>query len=508
VSSPFFAKASDEAVGSFHYSSGLIELNLSDEAVAILGSPHPVKADGRDVDHLTQLAYEVTGGIHEIRHFVDTFGTIAGLTLFREQLRLLKEFAELCTDLQSSGGRWEQMPVSWALDANAPSRVRNFVRRAKAFDLASEIFIAPFAPVEVEGHHDELYKELEYEQGGGKVDATPVRLGRIRVSTGELRMRTVWYPLGFEAMIEGTAHALARNFVEEYFPREVAERFERRIWPIKSTQDAKGRTDQRLAQIATPYMVVDLLVTRFFRAHGIERFPRDLLLTLVDRVLSTLHIKEVPGTLPGTTQIETLRPGATLVELLERNEPRDLIAGKLVDAPELTRTYASVLEKFEKTSDWTEIKGASLSAELAIWESYLSETFIIPLLRERLNGGGRAFATYAGFFELLVKIGLPPVQVYNGRIVLDRMPPRVQQAWASQLMLSEIMRQALNSSGPVFCPRAGSTIPGLASVNLAFEGKCSVHLHLGCGTYRHRQPAVVTPDCLFENALRVCGLER
>jgi hypothetical protein len=506
VSQPFFAKASDAAVGSFHYPYGLVEFNLSDEAAAMLQNLGSVKTDGRDVDHLTRLAYEATSYFHEMRHFIDTFGTIAGLSLFAGRLKLLNDFAALCTALRSSGMRWEQMPVAWARDAKPPPLVRDLVRRAQAFDLGSEIFIAPFTPVEVEGHHDELRVEMDYERGG-KADATPLRLVRVNAE-GKQRQRTVWYPLGFETMIECTAHGLARTFVEHHFPDEVAKRFERRAWAIRSTADAQGSTDQRAAQTATPYMAVDILVTRFLRAHGIERFPRDLLLTLVDRVLSTSHIHAKEST-PGTTEIHSFRPGAMLMEVLEQGQPQGLVTGTLPDAPEVTRAYASMLEAYEKGGDWTEIKDDQTPpASLAIWETYLAKRFVVPLLRERLNGGD-AFTTYAGFWELLKKIGNAPVRVVNGRMLLDEgMPTRVKQAWFHQLMLSEIMRQTMRSSGPVFCPRAAATVPGLATMNLAFDGGCDAHVRLGCGTYRHLQPAVATPNCLFEGTLKVCGLER
>jgi hypothetical protein len=505
VSAVFFSRASDKAIGSFHYTLGLVEFNISDEALELVSKLRTVERRGRDDQTLVRLAYEAASYLHEMRHFVDTFGTLAGLSLFSARLDLLKDFSALCLALQQSNVRWLETPVTWARDPQGLKEVRDLVRRAQAFELGSEIYIAPFEPIEVEGHAEELHREFKNERGG-TLDATPLRYLRVGADGVQLP-RTVWYPLGLETLIEGNAHAISRTFVEHYFPEPIGAMLERRIL-TQAAQDVQGGTDQRAAQTATPYMAVDVLISRFLRRHGIERFPRDLVLTLIDRVLCTSSIA-VKESQAGHTEMHVDRVGVKLVNLLESEPQENLGAGALEPTPEVTRLYKSLLAEFDRGGDWQSVEDDRLPlSSIAIWESYLAKTYIVPLLRERLSSDHRAFTTYDGFIELLAKIGLPPARAVNGRLILTGMPERVQQAWWHQLMLSNIMQQVMRSSDPAMCPRASGIVPGIATMNLAFQGDCSRHLLLGCGTYQRGQPAVRTPKCLFEDTLRVCGFER
>jgi hypothetical protein len=509
VNRTFFARADDAQVGEFHYHLGLVEFTLSEPAKAIVmqisEGRQQVSVEQRDESTLVQLAYEVTSFFHEMRHFVDTFGTMAGISLFSARLVVLKEFVALSEALNEARMRWDLPLSKWAMQDDCPQAVRDVVRRARTFDIASDIYIAPFTPVEIDGHREDLKIELDYERGG-KADAFPLRIGRIDDS-GIERLRTVLFPLGLEALMEGNAHALSRTLVEHYFPEPIAQRLQHRSNIIQS-RDERGLDDQRAAQTTMPYMVTDLLITRFLKCHGISKFPRDLIFGLTDRALTTSSIQRRQE-IPGTTEMHTDRAGGVLVDLLEAEDPQALGAGSVSDAPEMTKAYEALLAGLERGGDWQTVKDDTMPlSSIAIWESYIAQSFIVPLLRERLATGHRAFTSHEGFITLLPKIGLPPARVANGRLMLAIMPPRVQQAWWHQLMLGEILRQLIRGDGSVFCPRAHATVPGVTTMNLAFEGDCQRHLRLGCGTFRPGQAAMITPKCLFEDALRVCALQR
>ena len=426
-------------------------------------------------------------------------------SLFSARLEILKDFIALSQALRKVGMHWRLPLVKWAEEEGCPKQVRDFIRRARAFDVGSDIFISPFAPVEIDGHREDLSIELDYERGG-KADAFPLRVGRIG-QDGVERRRTVLFPLGLEALIEGSAHAFSRTFVGHYFQKSVSVQLEQRFKRIIA-QDGHGRGDQRVAQTMTPYMVTDLLITRFLRRHNIPTFPRDLVLALTDRVLSTSVIR-VQEQVPGTTEIHIDRVGGKLVDILQGHNPQDLGAGSLSDAPEVTAVYQSLLSAFEQGGDWQTVddNGSALSS-IAIWESYLAQHFIVPLLRERLATNHRAFTSYEGFLALLPKIGMPPARVANGVLILEIMPRRVQQAWWHQMMLGEILRQLIRGDGRVFCPRAHALVPGVITMNLALEGDCQQNLRLGCGTFRPAHAATRIPKCLFESGLQVCALER
>jgi len=137
----------------------------------------------------------------------------------------------------------------------------------------------------------------------------------------------------------------------------------------------------------------------------------------------------------------------------------------------------------------------------------MAKTYVVPLMRARVASDSRAFASHAGFIDLLNQIGLPPARVANGNLMLGVMPERVRQAWWHCLMFGELMWQAARSSGALFCPRAHPSLPGIDSMNLALVGDCKAHLKLGCGTHEHGTQPVFAPECLFEDTLRVMGLK-
>jgi hypothetical protein len=269
----------------------------------------------------------------------------------------------------------------------------------------------------------------------------------------------------------------------------------------------QAANDQIAAQMATPYMAVDLMIGRFLQGHGIFGYSRDLVFAAVDRVLSTAKIGLIEVQ-PGTTGLHFDRVGRMLLDLLESEDPELLKAGTISDNSVLTSAYKSLVADLEGGGDWESVKDdRSPLSSVKIWESYVAKNFMLPLLRERVATNGNVFTKHNEFLGLINRIGLPLVRVVNGKLVFGDMPERVQQAWVHQLMLGQILHQ-LVKQGPIFCPRAFSTLPGIDTVNLAFETGCDAHIPMGCGTFRPGQRAATTPNCLFEHALRVSALER
>jgi hypothetical protein len=504
----FFAKADDAHLGSFHYPLGLVDFTLSDPAHKIMnrifeGGP-PISAEEEDEDRLVQLAYEVTSFFHEMRHFVDAFGTIAGISLFSNRLERLKDFAALAGTLRSVGMHWKLPIGEWAQATDCPKVVRDFVRRARAFNAGSEVYISPFEPVEIDGHVNDLKIELDYECGG-KADAFPIRFNLFG-QDGIEKLGTVLFPIGLETLMEGNAHAICRTFVESYFPAPVAQRLQHALRLITSL-DEQGQFDQRVAQTTTPYMVCELLISRALRRRGIGKFPRSLVLAIIDKALGRSLIR-LHDSLPGVTEMHVDRVGTRLVQILESEAAEVLAEGAVSDDPGVTKAYEKLLAAFEAGGDWQSVEDTGTPASsIAIWESYVAKAFIVPLLRERLETGHRAFTTYEGIVAMVPKIGLPPARVANGNLMLSIMPPRVQQAWWHHLMLGEIFSQLARGGTHVFCPRAHATVPGITTMNLALRGDCEQHLRLGCGTFRVGHVGH-TPECLFEDALRTCALQR
>jgi hypothetical protein len=502
---PIFSQTGATQFGDFNYPLGLLAFDLSasgrDGFERISRGERFNAADG-DEDALTRLAYEMMSLFHEMRHFIDMFGTAAGCALFGGYVARLKEFAEISATMREAGIRWKFPLVKWSGENDCPLAVRKFIRQARAFSVGVDLFISPFNPVEIEGHCEDLLVELDYERGG-KADAFPLRIGLIKGD--EETLRTMLFPIGLEALTEANAHALSRNLVGHYFPPSIAERLEQRSTTFD--REDQATTDEIAKHMAMLYMAVDLMITRFLKGQGIFGYPRDLIFAVVDRVLSTAKIALIEVQ-PGTTALHCDRVGSMLLDVLESEDPELLKAGTISDKSVLTSAYKSLIASLESGGDWKSVQDdRSPLSSVKIWESYVAKNFMLPLLRERVATNGRVFAKHNEFLGLINRIGLPPVRVVNGKLVFGNMPERVQQAWVHQLMLGQILNDMVKKE-EISCPRAYSIFPGIDAVNFAFEGDCDEHMVMGCGTFLPGQAATTTPNCLFEHALRMSSLER
>ena len=507
VSAAFFSRSTEGEVGSFYYPLGMIVFTLSDPAKAVLDqirNNQPIRVEDYSHDALLHIAYEVTSLFHEVRHYFDAFGTLAGCSLFSGRLSVLKKFAQIGQTLNQVGFPWSLPLADWAKSPDCPQPIRDFIRNATGFEIAAELYVSPFSPVEVNGHIDSLSTELPYE-GGGTADAFPLRFLRIGNDGGE-SLRSVLLPIGLEALMEGNAHAVCRELTGYYFPPDIALEL---ALPQRTTVMVEPGDDreQAVARASMPYMVTDLLISRYFARNGIPHFPIDLILALTDHVLVRGSIRAADVS-PGVTALHVDRLGSHLVALLEHCDPETLASGVLPESSGMELAYDGMLASFEQNGDWDTIDDdRSPLSSLAIWEAYVAKRCIVPLLRQRKISSNEAFRSVSGFIVALNEVGMPPVRVANGKLLFDSMPPRVQSAWWQQLMLGEILRQLVSGDAVVFCPRAHGTLPGINTENLAIDGDCQRHLLLGSGTFRKAQ-AAFQPDCLFESALKACGIQR
>ncbi|MDM0109614.1 hypothetical protein QTH97_32160 [Variovorax sp. J22R24] len=509
MTAPFFSRATEEEVGSFYYPLGMVAFTLSEPAKAVverIRSHQPIRVEDHGHEELLRIAYEVTSLFHEMRHYFDMFGTTAGISLFLGRLSLLRKFVQIGQTLNAARMPWTLPLGNWAASGVCPEPIRHFIRHARTFEAAEELYVAPFAPLEVEGHTQGLTVDMAYE-GGDTVVAFPLRIARVRAD-GEARLRSVLHPIGLEALLEGNAHAVCREMSSHCFPPEIARELTLPHRMTISHGDTEGTdTEQAVAQSVTSYMVTDLLISKHFANHGILQFPRDLILSLTDRVLTTGVIQTV-HLQHGATGIQFDRLGNDLVDLLVASDLKALAAAAQSTQPEVDHAYDGLLASLERRPDWDGVKDDdSLLSSLAIWEAYVAKHCVVPLLQLRQATSNRAFRGVSDFLNALNVIGSPPVRVANGKLLIDSLPARVQSAWWHHLVLGEVLRQLVRGNTPVFCPRAHSLFPGIDSANLSFEGECRRHMPRGCGTFREA-PVAFQPNCLFENVLNECGLKR
>ena len=501
---PLFSESAGHEFGTFFHHIGLVRHSLTPEVAKFLQDSIQNDHSWRESlsqEEVTRVAFEATSLFHEVRHLYDAFGTTAGVSIFAGHMKLLKEFCEEFYHLQSEDISWSLPLAQWAQNSLQPQPRRDFVRRGRAFHNGVSLFLAAFRPVAAEGHIEDLLAELD--AVGGKVEAFPLRV--MTHFQGATKPVTVFHPLGFETMMEGSAHAVVRNLVGHYFPEFVADELLMAIHAVDHDGDSSV-VESRAADTTPPYMVADLLISRFLRSHGVEKFPRDIVLGLIDIVLSLswLELVEVG---PGITAAKFDGLGGLLVHALEQQSIDGLKKG-VVKAPEAVDLgYKALLSALEEGGDWdTVTDDHSPLSSVMIWESYAAQNLTVPLIRARLETDHRAFRTQDGFVELLATMGAPPISVVDGRIGFS-MPQRVIEAWGHVTMLEYVLHQMLEGRTNIDCARRFQTIPGIESLNYASKNSCADFVRTGCGRYE-KGVFAPSPPCLFENVLHRCRLAR
>jgi len=416
---PLFSEADDTQFGSFHYALGLLEFSLSPEArkgFERIRKGQKFTSDDGEEKSLTRLAYEMLSLFHEMRHFVDMFGTITGCALFWGHIERLKEFLTIGEILGTVGANWKFLLVKWSGEQDCPPEIRKFIREARAFSVGADLFIAPFKLIELDGHRDDLILEVDYVRGG-KADAFPMRVGVVK--NGVEQLRTILFPIGLEALTEATAHAISRDLVSNCFPEAISQRLKQHSFAVPASSSTHYNThsisftfaksqlenEQALGQMATPYMAVDLMITRVLERRGITKFPRSLIFEVVDHVLSTTEIKLIEVS-PTTSGLYFGRLGDGLLDLLNSEDKETLELGHLANKTYINSAYKGLATKLERLGDWRTVKDdRSPLSSLRIWEAYVAKSFILPLLRERISTAGRAFTSTNDFLILINKLG-------------------------------------------------------------------------------------------------------
>jgi hypothetical protein len=500
---PYFSEAASHEFGAFYHHLGLVRHSMTAEVAGFFRAAMGDDAGwGKRLEtgEMTRIAFEATSLFHEVRHLYDAFGTLAGISLFGAQMSLLKSFCVEMHMLRREGLSWSLPLAGWAKAPELAQARRDFVRRARAIHSGTAMFLAAFKPVEVPGHIEELVVKVD--GPGGAIDAFPLRF----VSYVEDRAtpKTVLCPLGFETFMEGNAHAVARNLVGSYFPPEVADELLMAVHVIDL--DDEDDAEAGIAGRTPPYMVVDLLISRFLRAHGVEQFPRNIVFGLIDIVLSQSWL-EIIDIAPGVTGAKFDNLGGVLVDVLGQQSVEDLATGKVTAAPEIDAGYRALLDQLEKGGDWDTVEDdLSPLSSMMIWESYCAQHLTVPLLRARLASDHAAFRTHEGFAELLGKFGQLPVSVVDGGLRFN-LPERVVQAWGHVTMIASILHQLLDGRERVDCPRRAETVPGIHACSFVAESDCANFIRTGCGRFEAGIFAP-SPPCHFEDILRRCGLAR
>jgi hypothetical protein len=496
----FLSSREGQLFGSFHYPYAIVEHSLSHDANAavekglVKKQSAEIPEDFEDVEVSIDVAYQASSFIHETRHFYDQFGTFAGLSLFSNFIEMLKNFYAAAVRIKVDGHRWHWPDGKWVAQKVSPAEVRRLIRNARAFRQGSELLLGAFAPVEIDGHIDDVMTEA-VTTNGLTVDVAPIRIFA-GPHSGSLVAKTILYPLGMEVLFEANAHAITRNFVEGAFSKKVADSLKQDHLAIEYNDGE--RPD--LARQILPYMVLDLQISKYLQEHSKEKFSRNTVFGVADEVLSLLNL-QIEHTSDVDTRIEVPRVGKLIEDVLARTPVDDLVAGNVPANDLVTQIYRTLLQSFEQGGDWETVKDdRSLLSSIRIWESYVAQHFAVPLLRRRLATGHQVFRSSAGMLELIEELS-PPTVASDGRLKVD-LPDRVGLSWAQVLMAGQLT-QSIAVRDTVLCPRAFATVPGLSNASFSRKYNCDDYVSIGCGKFDG--VTIENTPCMFVDLLRDVG---
>lgn len=400
-------------LGSFYQHLGLLSFEQTDrgrEAIDALTEGRPIDPS---VASDLEVAGEVGAYLHELQHFADVFGTAAGTSLVSSGLRWIKAFAELCDEAEVRRVHDPKWP-----DCEEWTKKRAKILRGFRFALRAEkLFSRPFEPFVSNDADDSLFVDVHMPRDGTTVRAALDGQPSIIIE-----------PLGFEALIEGSAHLHARDVIDRYFPSlSYDAQFRVSKWP--------AGFDVKLP--ATAYMTIDILVSRWFKNHGIEEFPRSIVHQIIDRTLSSAGYKlgEVDN---AGVAVPMALVGHRLHELLDTLDPREIIAQGVPRDDGMDRIYRAMSDQFDAGEDWDTVTGFRFDHAVRVWETWLAKHVTAPLLRRRAEAKHHVFEEPGAITEISK---LVPIVVRNGHVVAANMPPAVRNAWAGTVFLTTVLHQ-------------------------------------------------------------------
>ncbi|MCA9139906.1 MAG: hypothetical protein KDB00_24200 [Planctomycetales bacterium] len=505
--SAFASRSHKSAFGSFHPNVVTIRLDFPRGSWLKPWEIERFLKDNKDEDVRARKAIESFAYFHELRHFHDYFGTFAGINLFVNFLQIVREFAALSDAIRSVGLTWELPITRWAQRPDCPEPIRLFVHKYRVMSFARDVFLGRLLIAVEEGTTDDVWRTVSAPEIGMEFPVFASLARRINHETGKHHDVTVWQPLGFEALVEGTAQALQRTYLEGFWPESVVDT----AW--KLLMEFTGQSEFHVPKTALPYNLTDLLVSKFARQRGRPVWERDSLLKLTDNALMQsrlqLNATDVPSPIPDrkATNIEVVsrHPGAVFVGAMES---ADWALNKPVAALELSSEWLkSIRDSFADCEHPKQAVADPDASAIDVVEAFVRHEIIVPLLEVRVRYGADVFCNTANYFSHRKEFPEPIITSHHNDFETAKgVDDRILKKWAEFCLMANAMEQLLDGKEVIACPRAYSLIPAFEFFQMA-EGGCTKHIQgRTCQTWTLGMLSSL-PNCGFRNVVRTIALE-
>ena len=501
-----FSRREDAQFGTYNHGNAIIEASFSTAATELVRSRQQANPHDRAPDE--RMLLEISALMHERLHYLQTYGTLAGMGVLSARVLALRRFINCSMALVMEDRHW-QLPLSgWVASGTAPDPVRKLLRFARAVRAGSDVFLAPFKPFSHPDHLPDAWVNIEFASVTPEgvptkttVPAFPMAVAFVS-REGAMRPMSVIQPLGYEALIEGIAHGATRTAVGILFPG-LDEGTLQHFGPPKVFTDEELNDPDMVAQRYEIYTATDLMISKYLRSRGIRTFPRKLVFMLSDIALSLacFAIEDVDDR---NTRVEIHNPGNVLIGVLESCSDAQLASGEVPYPAEVQAAYKS-LHAALSSAPPNDFGSAAMDFYAAdrVWEEFVVRKIQIPLLARRIESENALFYEESDMIQAAYELDLPRVEIVNGRLAFHGMPEEIQAAWAQQLFAGEIAQQVFADSTLLRCPKAHQLVAGLEHMDFC-RGECRANMKLGCGTFVPGQ-ANFSPSCLFSHAVDRLG---
>lgn len=455
---------------------------------------------GPQIERLLQIALQEVAWLHEVRHFHDCFGTLAGITLFDAHMHRLMAFAEVCAQLKRDNIPLRLPFLTWAKSADAPSYVKLFADRLDKGLFLEQIFLGSFELPTTSGHDTRCWSNFPTVRVRGEVPAFPLALASgYERDDGTLELlpggSNRWVPLGFEVLLEGSAQALQRSILESRWPKEVSDL----LWKLTTTsRGAKGGPIPEAPNL--PYNIIDLLVSKYLRnEHDISQFPRIYITELIDRALM---LSQAP--IYGSTQT-MLQPGGAFIMALELADWKKPAVKPLTPPTIKRKDLKALIDNISTTLSANAETTQSPAGIVRSMRDYALREITIPLLQARLRFGDKLFYDHTIYGKNITNLPLPPMFLTPSGVKIG--DHSILQLWTKYVLFSDISQQIWSNSAILECGKATSTIPELAQFELAPVVGCTPHLKSRRCLHWYSGRESAMPDCIVTATLRAIGLD-
>jgi hypothetical protein len=513
----FASGVADTAYGTYYHHHLTVHLPHFEEIDGIKAALLAISPQGgADLDAQVDAALRAVTTFHEIRHFHDCFGTIAGITLFEMHIARLTAFGEVCRRLRKDGLKLKLPLASWALTDHCPDYVRDFVARLALGQRRQEAFLGAISLPSAAGTDDAVTKDFRLEPLGLVIPAFPLQVGSVQLEDGErtgpVAVSTRWIPIGFEQLIEGNAQAFQRTYLEAVWPSEVSAR----AWQMMTARRAaiENATTAIEGLISLPYNVTDLMLSKHLRVHhGINCFPRGWLTELTDNALMW-------GILPphGVSGTQRHPGGAFVMNMQEIDWTKaqqvraDVGEGNLsevVVAPSTMSTEA--LQKIRDDLDASPrpeaFAGNSVTDSIEYVAAFARHRIITPLLQMRLLHGDKVMFKMDQYWHHFMAMPQPPMLITDlGYRPAAESDPEFPKRWGEFVFFSDLALQIWSGAEVLLCPRAyKDRIPGIVNFEFFAPTGCNAEIaRRSCLTWDAGRTSAL-PTCFFRRMLRaVC----